>query len=216
MSIANSVGFGIGEVFDGLYRKRAEHAFRRLDEALVASDASGETRKPPCPTNPHWMDLLVQSLASQFAQFRAEQRSALAYHASKLASFRQTWKAVRSSATCLSCLKERPRWKLPCRHWICAACFSHFGVRTGAARSLPCCVLCGEETKGLRVRSKPKTASLRILCLDGGGANAGKPLASLKALEDKVGLGSYPVQDHFDVIFGTSSGLLPRAAPGCL
>lgn len=162
------------------------------------------------------MDWLVQSLTSQFAQFRAQQRSALLYHADKLASFRQTWQTVRSSATCLSCLKERPRWKLPCRHWICGACYSHFTARSGTARSLSCCALCGEGTKGLRVRSKPKTSSLRILCIDGGGANAGKPLASLKALEDKVGLGSYPVQDHFDVIFGTSSGLSPAAAQGCL
>lgn len=159
----------------------------------------------------------MKTLESQFTQFRGQRRSALLYHAEKLISFEKRWKRVRSSATCFSCLTKRPKHELPCKHWICVDCYDHFSAQSSGRRDLPSCVLCGEAIEGgLRIRNKPRTATLRLLCVDGGGANAGKPLASLKALEDKIRLGSYPVQHHFDIIYGTSSGLSLAAVAECI
>lgn len=163
------------------------------------------------------MSLLIKSLGSQFTHFRGQRRSALLYHADKLISFQKRWRNIRSPATCFSCLTRRPKHELPCKHWICADCYHHFSVQDGGRRDLPCCVLCGEEIEGgLRIRNKPKTAMPRVLCVDGSGGNAGKPLASLKVLEDKIGLLSYPVQNHFDIIYGTSSGLLLAVVAECI
>ncbi|KAM0742190.1 hypothetical protein ACQRIT_002367 [Beauveria bassiana] len=59
----------------------------------------------------------------------------------------------------------------------------------------------------MRIRVKPRTSALRILCIDGGGANAGVPLAALKALDERLGL-PFPIQYHFDILYGTSSGAI--------
>ncbi|KAH8715495.1 Calcium-independent phospholipase A2-gamma [Beauveria bassiana] len=199
--------FDIAEVFDKLYRAHIDRVFHRI------TSTSDESRKLKLSSSLDFLNLLMKSLGSQFREFRGQRRSALLYHADKLISFQQRWKKIRSSATCFSCLKKRPQHELPCKHWICAACYDHFSVKSCSGRNLPRCVLCGEEIEGgLRIRKKPETAAPRVLCVDGGGARAGKPLASLKALRDKIGLGGYPVQDHFDVIFGTSSGAIVACA----
>lgn len=52
---------------------------------------------------------------------------------------------------------------------------------------------------------KPPTASVRVLSLDGGGSRGRVPLVFLKEIQDAIGL-PYPVQQNFDVVFGTSSG----------
>lgn len=211
MSRANSTVFDIVEVFDKLYRAQIDLASQRL------ASTSDESRKPKLPFGPDLRGLLTQSLASQFTQFRGQRRSALLCHADKLISFQKWWKDIRSPATCFSCLTRRPKHELPCKHWICTDCYDHFSVKDGGSRNLSCCLLCGEEIEGgLRIRKKPKTALLRVLCVDGSGANAGKPLASLLVLEAKIGLPSYPVQNHFDIIYGTSSGLLLAVIAECI
>ncbi|KAM3565405.1 hypothetical protein ARSEF4850_001441 [Beauveria asiatica] len=189
-------------LFDKLYRANIDHVGKRL------ASTSDESKKPEFASGLDLTGLLIKNLERQFTQFRGQRRSALLYHADKLISFQKSWKRVRSSATCFSCLTKRPKHELPCKHWICADCYDHFSAQSGGSRYLPSCILCGEAIEGgLGIRNKPRTATLRLLCVDGGGANAGKPLASLKALEAKIGLGLYPVQHHFNIIYGTSSGL---------
>ncbi|KAK1446488.1 hypothetical protein CTAM01_17378 [Colletotrichum tamarilloi] len=64
----------------------------------------------------------------------------------------------------------------------------------------------------MQVRVKPDTASVRVLCIDGGGTRGKYPLKVLKQLEDDIGLPGHPVQQNFDVVFGTSSGAISAGA----
>ena len=65
------------------------------------------------------------------------------------------------------------------------------------------CTLCGLGS--LTVDLKPPTAGIRILSIDGGGVRGVIPLEFLRILQDIVGP-DCPIQDLFDVAFGTSSG----------
>ncbi|KPA36561.1 patatin phospholipase [Fusarium langsethiae] len=76
---------------------------------------------------------------------------------------------------------------------------------------LDVCLLCGASAEGRRIRVRPDTATARVLSLDGGGVRAVVPLEFLRALEELVGL-PCPIQRHFDVVFGTSSGALSACA----
>ena len=52
---------------------------------------------------------------------------------------------------------------------------------------------------------KPPTAGVRILCIDGGGIRGVIPLEFLGLLQGDIGP-ECPIQDFFDMAFGTSSG----------
>jgi hypothetical protein len=73
---------------------------------------------------------------------------------------------------------------------------------------LNCCPFCTQCCE-VSVRVKPATAGLRVLSIDGGGIRAAIPIQFLCALEKAVGL-DMPIQELFDVAYGTSSGMLPQ------
>ncbi|KAM3560564.1 hypothetical protein ARSEF4850_003607 [Beauveria asiatica] len=85
---------------------------------------------------------------------------------------------------------------------------SSYPAATGCANS---CVICGLGTDQFRIRIKPDTADARILSIDGGGIRGRGPLEFLRVLEDTIDL-PVPVQRHFDVVFGTSSGAMTACA----
>ncbi|KID94906.1 patatin-like phospholipase, partial [Metarhizium majus ARSEF 297] len=114
------------------------------------------------------------------------------------------WRRLYSEDTCYSCMMRRPKYKLPCGHWVCDICMKIFGTKKNVYLSLDNCPLCGGH--GIRIRFKPDTATVRVLCIDGGGTRACVPLRFLQELEARVGL-PYPVQCNFDILFGTSSAL---------
>lgn len=64
--------------------------------------------------------------------------------------------------------------------------------------------MCGSSS--LTVTLKPPTAGIRILTIDGGGIRGVVPLEFMRKLQDKVGP-DCPIQDLFDLAFGTSSGM---------
>lgn len=66
------------------------------------------------------------------------------------------------------------------------------------------CPLCSQASE-TSVRVKPATAGLRVLSIDGGGIRAAIPIQFLCALEKAIGL-DMPIQEHFDLAYGTSSG----------
>jgi hypothetical protein len=72
--------------------------------------------------------------------------------------------------------------------------------------TLDCCPFCSQSCQAT-VRTKPATAGLRVLSIDGGGIRAAIPIQFLCALEKAVGL-DMPIQEHFDLAYGTSSGTL--------
>lgn len=149
--------------------------------------------------------LLIKSeLQRQFSQYGPRVSSA-SQHRLRLLSLRSHWRGLYSEDTCFSCLMRRPKYKLRCNHWMCDVCFHIFGVKRSIYLYLPSCLLCGEDTRDMRLRVKPDTATPRVLCIDGGGSRACVPLRFLQELQDRIGL-PYPVQYNFDILFGTSSG----------
>ena len=146
--------------------------------------------------------LMKTELQQQFRLF-LEIGSASMQHQNRLISFQSHWRRLYSGNTCFSCMMRRPKYKLPCGHWVCDICMRIFGTKKTVFLYLDNCLLCGGH--GIRIRFKPDTATVRVLCIDGGGTRACVPLRFLQELEARVGL-PYPVQYNFDILFGTSSG----------
>lgn len=160
---------------------------------------------PPVP-----LDLvhLIREQAAQQILALQEGQTSKALHERQLASARQAWVYSSSEETCWSCLRRKPQHCLPCQHWMCQTCVRIFGyLRTGDPWLFHVdeCILCGALTDDMRIRVKPPTATARVLSIDGGGTRGRAPLEFLQVLEHAVGL-PYPVQHHFDVVYGTSSG----------
>lgn len=130
-------------------------------------------------------------------------------HQRQLASMRQKgWVHPSSEYTCFVCIRRKPQYCLPCRHWVCQTCIRIFGRQHTTdpwLYQIDDCALCGASTNAMCVRVKPPTATARVLSIDGGGTRGRAPLEFLQMLQDAIAL-PYPVQRHFDVIYGTSSG----------
>jgi Patatin-like phospholipase len=115
---------------------------------------------------------------------------------------------LRSDDTCFVCLRRRPQYGLPCGHCICDNCPRVFGERSKDDPwlfKIRTCFLCGLTTLGVEVKYLPENAGVRVLTLDGGGVRGIATLQYLKALQERIGL-PYPVQENFDLVYGTSSG----------
>ncbi|RYN61291.1 hypothetical protein AA0117_g13033 [Alternaria alternata] len=122
----------------------------------------------------------------------------------------QPWLATRKPHTiCLACIQVDPEHKLRCGHLICERCFAGMATCSQAdpyRYTLDCCPFCSQACQAT-VRTKPATAGLRVLSIDGGGIRAAIPIQFLCALEKAVGL-DMPIQEHFDLAYGTSSGAM--------
>lgn len=147
--------------------------------------------------------LLMKLELQQQYKYILQNKSASSQHRLQLASFQSNWRRFYSEDTCYSCMMRRPKYKLPCEHWVCDMCIRIFGTKRGVYQYLDNCLLCGGD--GIRIRFKPDTATVRVLCIDGGGTRACVPLRFLQELQERIGL-PYPVQYNFDILFGTSSG----------
>lgn len=111
-------------------------------------------------------------------------------------------------------MQAEPEHKLICGHLICEKCFTCIGSCTETdpyLYKLDDCPFCSQTCKA-SVRVKPATAGLRVLSIDGGGIRATAPFQFLSALEKAVGL-DMPIQEHFDLAYGTSSGKISQAFP---
>ena len=112
---------------------------------------------------------------------------------------------------CLVCLRRTPQYNLPCGHCICENCVRVFGNKSKHDPWLfevNSCLWCGLTTNGVVVKTWPPTAGVRVLTFDGGGVRGLTTLQYMQKLQDRIGL-PYPVQEHFDVVFGTSIGKVP-------
>lgn len=115
---------------------------------------------------------------------------------------------IKLEDTCISCCARRPDVVLPCGHSICETCKRIFSEPIGDNSNrfrLERCLVCGVSTGGIQFRTMPRTAAPRVLSLDGGGIRGLASLQFLQVLQDLVGL-PYPIQHHFDIVYGTSSG----------
>jgi hypothetical protein len=146
--------------------------------------------------------------------FEKSHKTSAQLHCATLASHRQVWRDLRSETTCFSCLARGPEKGLPCGHAMCEICIQVFGhsvVAESYVFTLNQCPLCSTSTgfSGFKTRIKPPTAGIRVLSIDGGGIRGVVPLSTLRELEQTIsqlaGL-SYPIQENFDLAYGTSSG----------
>ncbi|KIV98622.1 uncharacterized protein PV09_09590, partial [Verruconis gallopava] len=130
-------------------------------------------------------------------------------HRGQLERFRINWSKIHSTSTCLSCLRRRPQYALPCKHSVCENCVLVFGdccIDDPWIYKIQNCWLCGFDTNGqVLIRMQPPTAGAGILCIDGGGARGIIPLQLLQRIKDSIGL-PIPLQRFFKVAFGISSG----------
>lgn len=134
--------------------------------------------------------------------------TAAGLHRRLLSRFYTEWARLRSDDTCFVCLRRRPQYGLPCGHCICDNCPRVFGERSVYDPwlfTIRTCPLCGQSTSGVDVKYTPENAGVRVLTLDGGGVRGIATLQYLKSLQEKIGL-PYPVQENFDLAYGTSSG----------
>ena len=124
-----------------------------------------------------------------------------------LSQFRHWLSKIHTHQVCLACLINKPEHLLRCQHLLCEACCIELGrstTRNPNFYELFHCPICAAPCQ-FGVRIKPTTAGLRVLAIDGGGIRAVIPIQFLRALEQAIGLG-IPVQELFDLSFGTSSG----------
>lgn len=134
--------------------------------------------------------------------------SSAALHKEQLVNLRDEGLDAGAHDCCSCCIGRSQQHKLPCGHGMCEICVRIFFAESEGERGVydvNTCLLCGRSTSSMRIGIKPETASVRVLSIDGGGARARVPLEFLRALEERIGL-PHPVQGHFDVAFGTSSG----------
>lgn len=131
-------------------------------------------------------------------------------HSFNFIQFRHILQNMRSSNTCLCCLRRRPQYCLPCGHFICENCVIVFGDSTEEAYvfNVSRCFLCGQKPKEVvAVRVRPPTAGAGFLCLDGGGTRGIIQLTIMKLIQDR--LGSIPLQRCIPLSFGVSVGEFP-------
>ena len=129
-------------------------------------------------------------------------------HRQLLFNSSESWHSFRLDGTCLVCLRRTPQYGLPCGHSISHNCIQKFGKQSNIDPWLievESCFVCGLDTSGVVVKTTPRTAGIRVLTLDGGGVRGLEHLQYLQYLQDRIGL-PFPVQENFDVVFGTSSG----------
>jgi hypothetical protein len=131
---------------------------------------------------------------------------------SLLSEFRPWLSRVKTHKLCLTCMLQVPEHSFPCGHMVCEACCTELGRsfdKDPHLHEFQHCPVC-ESPCDVTVRVKPVTAGFRVLSIDGGGIRAVVPIQFLRALEQAVGL-EMPIQEHFDLSYGTSSGTFPAA-----
>jgi hypothetical protein len=138
-------------------------------------------------------------------------------HRHTILSFKDTWKDIHSDSTYLMCLCRRPEYGLLYRHSFYGIDIQRFSAvldNDPHRFTVQSCFLCSQDTEGAQFGFKPETKGVNVLGIDGGGVRGVIPLQALLLLEQKLKpyLPEFPVQDLFDVAFGTSLGkLLPLA-----
>lgn len=196
----SSAAFDPRLVFRTLYRDAFRKgslarviAFDQTDDFLLRSGLVG---------------LVEQSFVRYFHDHASGAKSAVDVHSENLARFQDRWSGIKSTNTCLCCLRRRPQYSLPCGHCLSENCVIVFGSRCEDdpwVFRVGECFLCKQRTPhDIEVRVQPPTAGVGVLCIDGGGTRGVIPLAVMKLLQDR--LGTIPLQRCIAVSLGVSVG----------
>lgn len=177
--------------------------------------AAAENRTLKCSSQADTSVLLLRAGLVSLVERHFLERSRLYQpgangRSSLLNEFRPWLSRVKTYKLCLACVQTAPEHKFPCGHMVCEECFQDLGNCFDTDPHLyefDHCPIC-KSPCDVTLRVKPVTAGFRVLSIDGGGIRAIIPIQFLRALEQAVGL-DMPVQEHFDLSYGTSSGTHP-------
>lgn len=131
-------------------------------------------------------------------------------HLGLLRKYRERMSEVYDRRTCLVCLRRRPQYRLPCKHFMCQNCIMTFGqesVKDRTMFNLSGCLVCCDAGGLQTFRIHPPTAGAAILSIDGGGTRGIIPLTFLQLLEREIDL-PIPLQRFFKFSLGISSGVM--------
>ena len=187
------LGFDPEHIFAGLYESKCLDALSTLHEQRSTARRQGR--------------LIKDKLVDHFVTMQVSSKTAAAIHQINIANMGCIWMQFRSNDTCLCCIQASPENHFTCGHSICDVCVRIFGrpvLEAEYVYMLDKCVFCSYGT--LQVALKPPTAGARILSVDGGGIRGVVPLEFLASLQETIGP-DCPIQDLFDLAFGTSSGM---------
>ncbi|KAL8673858.1 MAG: hypothetical protein Q9168_001723 [Polycauliona sp. 1 TL-2023] len=179
-------------VFTQLYQKPCLRVFEQLTQNV--SIAERRTLR------------IGAYLTDLFATMQSSKMEASDVHKTNLGTLPIPWAKVLTNRTCLYCLRRRPEDPLSCGHAVCETCIRIFGnpqTDIDHRYHIDACILCRSGT--LSVILKPPTAGISIVSIDGGGVRGAIPLQFLSTLQETLG-DDCPIQDLFDLAFGTSSG----------
>lgn len=198
----NSTAFKPGDVFHALYKDVCYQVSRT---GVLVHDGSTDMILPS-----GFVRMVEGQLERCFANFiQGTGTPSATVHSNNLRRFELNWRKIRSDDTCLTCLRRKPEGNiLPCGHSICENCSQVFGKSSEHDRwvfEIHNCFLCRMELQDVTVKVKPDNAGVTVLSVDGGGVRGIVPLQFLQVLQDRIGL-PIPVQENFDIAFGTSSG----------
>ncbi|KAH7012191.1 acyl transferase/acyl hydrolase/lysophospholipase, partial [Microdochium trichocladiopsis] len=191
------------DVFETLYLEKWKSALQRANLSVI----------PPGGDNPDLICALRAAFRDAFREYLVL-GSSEELHLNKLSAHKSRWEVVHSNETCLCCLRRQPKYWFSCGHSLCECCvevFSKRDVFDPLLCELEGCLLCGRVLPATRIKLWPRTAGVRVLSIDGGGIRGRIPLEFLRVLQDHVAL-PLPIQSHFDLVFGTSSGAIIACA----
>lgn len=179
-------------VYDHLYQKVCKHSLRISCEDLTSIEPQNQ--------------FIKDNLRIMFAEMQTFNKSAICIHKAVINNLGIPWRKIFNNRTCMWCLRRKPENICTCGHALCDTCVRVFGERLANVEfryKLEKCLLCASGT--LEITLKPPTAGVRILSIDGGGSRGVVPLEFLRILQDMIGH-DCPLQNLFDMAFGTSSG----------
>jgi hypothetical protein len=199
--------FRARDLFEGLYAGHVESA---LESGYAALLSPGEKRLRGSILKNTLTDIVVRfiCLAAQKPQKGVTENWALEQHKENLNKLHHRLvgsKVLISAKICISCLTGPPQHVLGCGHTLCDQCALRFGNAVIGEEScylVETCAIC-QETVNFKIYLKPATAGVRMLNIDGGGVRGVVPLVFLARLQEELGA---PIQDFFDIAFGTSAG----------
>lgn len=115
---------------------------------------------------------------------------------------------LKTNRTCLTCIMRTPEKVLTCGHSICDNCLKVYGSREYLnSFQIRMCPLC-DHSCDQTFRVIPSTAGVRLLSVDGGGIRGIIPIIFLRQLESNLEHLGCPLGEYFDLVCGTSAGLL--------
>lgn len=117
--------------------------------------------------------------------------------------------SFKNRSYCSCCLMRAREKALDCGHTLCRDCIVTFGHSTPHNRHrylISRCLICQETVNVPLYRCIPPTAGMRVLSLDGGGVRGVVTLVFLSWMTDRLGYLACPMDEHFDLVVGTSAG----------